>query len=178
MEATYWPSAVQRLGRVGRFEEGTAVIFSRRAFEPYLNGRTVWDRGAFEQGVLRQALLEPSGTMIGGEMFRGDSYAFALIDADTRQACFYDQAIFALFDIDEAIEDWRMLSLPEKREVLRDWRVGRSAAEEILLRDRVFPFWGLLLGSLSLKYERVEYCRENDDGLYVFAGRQYAFERE
>ena len=50
---------------------------------------------------------------------------------------------------------------------------------EILLRDRVFPCWGMLLGSLSVKYEPLEYCREADDGLYVMAGGiQYVFERE
>ena len=178
MEATFWPSAIQRLGRVGRFGAGTAVIFSRRVFEPSLNGRTDWDRTAFEQEVLRQALLEPSEAMIGGEMFRGDSYGFALIDSQTHRPCFYDQSIFALFDIDEAIQDWRLLSPAEKRDVLRGWGVGADAAEEILLRDRVFPFWGLLLGSLRLKYQRMEYCRESDDGLYVSAGRQFVFERE
>ena len=39
-------------------------------------------------------------------------------------------------------------------------------------------FWGLLLGSLRVKYQRVEYCRESDDGLHVSAGRQFVFERE
>ena len=45
---------------------GTAVIFSRGVFGPYLNGRKVWDRTAFEQEVLRQALPSPQ-TGIGGE---------------------------------------------------------------------------------------------------------------
>ncbi len=178
MEATFWPSAIQRLGRVGRFEAGRAVIFSRRVFEPSLHGRTEWDRNDFEQEVLRPALLEPSEAMIGGEMFRGDNYGFALIDSETRRPCFYDQSIFALFDIEDAIEHWRLLSLAEKTDVLRDWGVGANAAEEILLRDRVFPFWGLLLGSLRGKYQRVESCRESDDGLYVSAGRPFVFERE
>jgi len=178
MEATFWPSAVQRLGRVGRFVEGMAVIFSRRVFQPHLNGRTDWDRTAFERAVLKKALLEPSEAMIGGEMFRGDSYGFALIDAGTGRPCFYDQTVFALFEIDEEIGYWRQLSQEEKGEILRDWKVKRDAAEEILLRDRVFPFWGLLRGSLRVKYQRVEDCRESDDGLYVLADRQYVFERE
>ena len=70
--------------------------------------------GRFKQEVFGQALLEPSDVMIGGEMFRGDSYAFALIDVDTGRPCFYDQSIFALFDIDEEIGDWRQLSQREK----------------------------------------------------------------
>jgi CRISPR-associated helicase Cas3 len=178
MEATFWPSAIQRLGRVGRFEEGTAVIFSRRAFEPYLNGRADWDRGDFEQEVLGKALLEPSDVMIGGEMFRGDSCPFALIDADTGRPCFYDQSIFALFDIDEEVGNWRQLSQKEKGQVLSDWGARRDVKEEILLRDRVIPFWGLLRGSLRVKYQRVEYCRENEDGLNVLADRLYFFDRD
>ncbi|MGO8899465.1 MAG: type I-D CRISPR-associated helicase Cas3' [Isosphaeraceae bacterium] len=178
MEATYWPSAIQRLGRVGRFDEGTVVILSRRVFEPYLDGRAIWERTAFEQEVLRQVLLEPSDAMIGGEMFRGDSYAFALIDSESGRPCYYDQTIFALFDIDDEIEHWRLLSLKEKGDVLSEWGVGPDAAEEILLRDRLFPFWGLLLGSLRVKYQRIEYCRESEDGVYISAGRQYCFERK
>ncbi len=178
MEATFWPSAIQRLGRVGRFEAGTAVMFSRGVFGPHLTGRAEWDRTAFEREVLQQALPEPPDAMIGGELFRGDSYGFALIDADSRRPYFYDQSIFALFDIEDAVEVWRQLPPAEKRKELRKWNVTRTEAEEILLRDRVFPFWGVLLGSLRLKYQRVEYCRESEDGLYVLADRRYVFERE
>jgi hypothetical protein len=116
--------------------------------------------------------------MIGGEMFRGDSYPFALVDADTGRPCFYDQSIFALFDIDEEVGDWRLLRVEEKRQILRDWMVKRDAEDEILLRDRVIPFWGLLRGSLRPKYRRVDACRENEDGLTVSAGRLYVFDRE
>jgi hypothetical protein len=180
MEATFWPSAIQRLGRVGRFEAGTALIFSGRTFEPYLKDQSAWDRTDFEREILQQALLEPSEAMIGGEMFRGDSFSFALIDADTHRSYFYDQSIFAMFDIEEAIQDWRLLSLAERREVLRDWDVAPTAAEELLLRDRIFPFWGVLRGSLRVKYQRVGYCRENakEKELHVMADRPYVFERE
>jgi hypothetical protein len=34
-----------------------------------------------------------------------------------------------------------------------------------------------LLGSLRPKYQRVEYCRESEDGLNVLAGSRYLFER-
>jgi hypothetical protein len=177
MEATYWPSAIQRLGRVGRFQPGTVVICSRRAFEPYLRDRTDWDRTEFEQAVLQQALLDPSDSMIGGEMFRGDSAPFALIDAETKRPCFYDQAVFAMFDIQDAIADWRCLSLRDKMEELRDWKVRSDVAEEVLLRDQVFPFWGLLLGTLRSKYQRVEFCRETADGLHIMADQRYVFEK-
>jgi CRISPR-associated helicase Cas3 len=177
-EATFWPSALQRLGRVGRFQPGSAVLFSRRVFGPHLKGQAVWERTEFEREVLRQALLEPFETLIGGEMFRGDSYGFVLVDSETCRPFFYDQSIFAMFDIEDDESAWRLLQLEEKRELLRDWGVAREAAEDVLLRDQVFPFWGVLRGSLRLKYQRVEYCRENEDGLHIFAGRDYMFERE
>ena len=60
-------------------------------------------------------------------MFRGDSHAFVLIDVDTRKPCYYDQTIFALFDVDDAVQDWR-LSLPDKRDALREWRVQPPAS--------------------------------------------------
>jgi CRISPR-associated helicase Cas3 len=177
-EATYWPSGVQRLGRVGRFEQGTVVLFSRRAFEPYLKGRTGWDRTTFEQDVLREALLDPAEMMIGGEMFRGDSYGFVLVDSETSRTYFYDQTIFAMFDIEDDVCDWRLLNLQEKRDLLCEWNVTSEAAENILLRDQVFPFWGLLCGRLRVKYQRVEYCKATDDGLYIQADRLFVFERE
>ena len=55
-------------------------------------------------------------------MFRGDSHAFVLIDVDTRKPCYYDQTIFALFDVDDAVQDWRLLSLSDK-----EGRVARVA---------------------------------------------------
>ena len=178
MEASWcWPSAIQRLGRVGRFQPGTAVICSRRIFEPYLGNRTVWDRDDFEETVLKNALLDPSETLIGGEMFRGDSYAFALVDSETRRAYFYDQSIFAMFEIEESIDDWRLLSVNEKERELCDWHLDADVRAEILLRDQVFPFWGVLRGRLRVRYQRVEVCRETDDGLYVLAGCRFLFEK-
>lgn len=177
-EATYWPSAGQRLGRVGRFQGGSVVLFSRRAFEPHLKGQIEWDRTAFEREVLREALLEPSESMIGGEMFRGDSYGFILVESETSRPYFYDQTIFAMFDIEDEVCDWRLMEVRDKKEVLEEWGVAKEAAENILLRDQIFPFWGLLRGTLRVKYQRVEYCKETEDGLHIFADRVYLFERE
>ena len=110
-------------------------------------------------------------------MFRGDSAAFVLIDAETKRPVFYDQSVFAMFEIHEAVSDWRCLSQGEKMDELRDWRVNPEVAEQILLRDHVFPFWGLLLGTLRTKYERVESCRETPDGLHIVADQRYVFEK-
>ena len=177
MEAACWPSAIQRMGRVGRFQPGTVLICSRRAFEPYLGERTVWERDEFEPTVLKSALLDPSATLIGGEMFRGDSYAFALVDSETGRAYFYDQSIFAMFEIEEAINDWRLLSVREKDGELSDWNLNPQVSADILLRDQVFPFWGVLRGRLRVKYQRVECCRETEDGLHIFAGKPFFFDR-
>jgi CRISPR-associated helicase Cas3 len=174
-EATYWPSAIQRLGRVGRQCNGTAVIFSRRAFDPYLKDSLIWDRTDFEQQVLMQALNDPKETLIGGEMFRGDSYPFVLIEKDSRTPLFYDQSIFAMYTIDDFEPDWRVVEFAERREVLQDWRVSKQNIDEILLRDKVFPFWGALRGRLRPDYCRVEYCRETQDSLEVFADQSYVF---
>jgi len=127
--------------------------------------------------VLKSALLDPSETLIGGEMFRGDSYAFALVDSETGRACFYDQSIFAVFEIGEAINDWRLLSTIEKERELSDWRMSANVNAEILLRDQVFPFWGVLRGKLRVKYQRVECCRETEDGLHIFAGKLFVFDK-
>lgn len=173
-EAAYWPSAIQRLGRVGRHCEGTAVIFSRRVFDPFLRERKEWDRTDFEQQVLCQALLKPAEGMIGGEMFRGDSYNFALFDTETRRPKYYDESIFAMYDIEYPIQEWRDLDSNEKREELRDLGLTGHYVDEVLLRDKVFPFWGVVSGRLRPDYVQV-YATERRDELEIRADQSYFF---
>src|SRR5439155_26777134 len=106
-----------------------AVLLSRLGLDPYLKGRTEWDRTTFEQEVHREALLEPSEATIGGEMFRGDSYGFVLLEAETSRPFFYDQTSFARFDIEDEVCDWRLLEIRGKRDALREWGVAAERAE-------------------------------------------------
>lgn len=174
-EATYWPSAIQRLGRVGRHCDGSAVIFSRQVFESALGAKFDWDRTEFEEKVLKEALREPQAGMVGGEMFRGDSYPFAIIDVDTGDAKFYDETIFSMFKITDAVDDWRSLDLTGKSEALRELGCRRDLIDGILLRDRVFPFLGALKGSLRPDYVQV-YAKERDDEVEIIADQSYFFE--
>ena len=178
-EATFWPSSIQRLGRVGRHAPGTVILCSSRAFEPHLKDIVSWDRTEFEDRVMKAALRDPVNAVVAGEMFRGDSYPFCLIEAETGRPIYYDQSVFAMFDVEpgSVVAEWRVLDECEKREELRELRVSREVADDILLRDSIFPFWGIMRGALRLNYQRLEACTETADSLHIIADRTYVFEK-
>lgn len=177
-EATYWPSAIQRLGRAGRFCPGKIVIFSKQRFFDSVGDKSDWTRDDFEKQALMESLREPSDSLIGGEMFRGDSYAFVLVEAEKRKSIYYDQSIFAMYEVFDSVRNWANLELVDKQEVLREWRVSPEQINEILLRDKVVPLVGALKGRLRDEYIRVEYCVEKDDAIELFAGEPYVFEKK
>ncbi len=156
-EASYWTSAVQRLGRVGRDCPGEVVLFTRKRLSPFLKDRSVLTRDDLEQNILQSALKESIGTMVSGEMFRGDSYPFLLIDKKNKIPMPYSEALFAMFDIeDDFISNWRKIYEKEKRDNLKsDYGISDEAIKDILLRDKIFPFCGVVSGRLRTEYDNV-----------------------
>ncbi|NLI75619.1 MAG: type I-D CRISPR-associated helicase Cas3' [Candidatus Riflebacteria bacterium] len=172
-EAAFWTSAIQRLGRVGRREPGQAILLTRRNLEPYLGGRSCFDRGQFEREVLQEGLGERMGgtSLVAGEMFRGDSRPFLVVDHRTHDLFPYTEAVFSMFEIEPSFcQNWRRLTMAEKKGCLREEFEARSEQiDEVLLRDRLIPFWGVVTGRLRQTYEPV-FAQEAEGGLQIRVG--------
>ncbi len=180
-EASYWTSAVQRIGRVGRLMDGEAVLLTRKRLSPFLKDKVSLSRTELEQDVLRPALRESMGSMVSGEMFRGDSYPFLVIDKIDGLVMPYSQAIFSMFDIDDNfVTNWQRLDYRQKKELLRDdFRLSTETIDDILIRDSIFPFWGVVSGRLKSEYENV-ITELTDNELIVrlnSSGKSYYFDR-
>jgi len=178
-EASYWTSAVQRLGRVGRLERGEVVLLSRKRLTPFLGNRNSLTRVELEQDVLKNALKEASGAMVSGEMFRGDSYPFIVIDKKNNLVMPYTEAIFCMFDIDDDfIQNWQKMDLHQKRGLLKEYGLSHEKIEDILLRDRLFQFWGVVKGQLKSEYENIT-VKHEDSNLIIYlsnSGKHYYFD--
>lgn len=178
-EASYWTSAIQRIGRVGRKSPGNVYIFTNRDLRPYINGNNI-TRDEFEKGIIKEALRDPIGKLVAGEMFRGDSYSFILQDVSTDQVIVYSEPLFAMYEIEDKEDEWRtsLFSFDDKRELLKDWGVKKDKIDEILLYDKVFPLWGAVRGRLRGEYQNIEVEYEEDskelqitsDKTYIFYG--------
>lgn len=179
-EAAYWTSAVQRLGRVGRLEPGKAVLLTKKRFAPYLKGRVEIERADLEQDVLKRVLSESIGAMVSGEMFRGDSYPFLVVDQLNNFVFPYTEAAFAMFEIkDDFVSNWQLLNLNQKSEILKnDYKLKDNQIEAILLYDRIFPFWGIIKGELKNKYDNINTKLINNELVIQVggSGRPYYFE--
>lgn len=179
-EVSYWTSAIQRIGRVGRKCDGKVIIFTNKNFAPYLNKEEL-DRDEFENMVLKEALKDPSDKMIAGEMFRGDSYNFLILDEESKQEHIYSEALFAMFAITDKIDDWRQLDFEGKKDALEYMDIHKNR-KEYLLHDKIFPFWGIVRGKLKNKYSRVNaiysesdnelIVTDSDDNSYTFYDNQ------
>lgn len=180
-EASAWASAVQRIGRSGRFEPATVHLITRTRFRDLLDDRPEIGRSEFENSILREVYpySDPGELAEASEMFRGDSYPFALYDADTRDVYFGSEAFFSRYDILEYCDCWRCLKPPEKARELRYILDDEQHVEEILLRDRVFPLWSVLKGRLADRYERgtARYRPEHRE-LYVTPGSLVFYEED
>ncbi len=176
-EASYWTSAIQRVGRVGRKSDGKVIIFTKNDFTPFLKRITEQSisRDYFENEILKKGLNDPIGGLVSGVMFRGDSYNFVIQDMNTMDIFPYSEALFAMFEIDDLIDDWKTLTSKEKRECLEDWEFG-GKIDEILLYDKIQPFWGVLKGRLKDNYTRVTVKYEKEDNeLYIEADETFIF---
>lgn len=174
-ESSYWPNAIQRLGRVGRHGPGKAYLLTAVRFDPVWKelGPTC-SRTDFEQKGMMRVLRDPKHEVIHGNMFRGDSQTFVLLnlgaDDESRRIVIYDESVFSMFDIQDFCENWRKLGgWNEKREVLRKYRFPEDRIREILLKDLVFPFRGLLVGKLRSWYRPIAVRNLGEDGVVIRA---------
>lgn len=175
-EVSYWTSAIQRIGRVGRKDRGKVIIFTRRDFGPYLESKTFFSRDTFEDDILKEVLKDPVDKLISSEMFRGESFNFILLDEELKKIYYYSKALFAMYEIAEAIDDWKILEIASKKELLSDWGIPKETITEIMLYDRIFPFWGLVKGTLRNKYVPItsKYDKEEQE-LYIVSDENYVF---
>ncbi|NPV14976.1 type I-D CRISPR-associated helicase Cas3' [candidate division WOR-3 bacterium] len=177
-EASYWTSAIQRLGRVGRKEAGTAVLLTAKDLRPYIKGKKNWERTSFEKEVLKEAFPNPREDLVFGDCFRGKNFNFLLFDTELNKYFIYHEALFSMYDIDDDYEyEWQRKSQDEKGETLREFRIPESEWETILLRDKLFPFWGVLTGKLAREYSsrpNVVYD-EGRNELRILAKDHYVF---
>lgn len=174
-EVSYWTSAIQRIGRVGRRSKGDVFIFTNRDFAPYIKGAMV-PRDYFESEMLKKALRDPIGKLVSGEMFRGDSYNFVLKDIETKKVIIYSETLFAMYDIEDCEREWKILGIRDKREALEDFGLYKQEIERILLHDKILPLWGAVKGRLKDVYSdvKVKHDRE-EDILYIIADEIHEF---
>ena len=161
-ESRYWASAIQRLGRVGRFCDGIVHFLTNIDFNPYLETKDIWDRSEFENKVLRKALKDSDIADSTGMAFRGDNYNFLLHDVGNNEWYFYNESLFSMYSVEDLVDDWRTLSYNSKRECLLNKKYPAEQIDTFLLRDKVFPFWGIIEGKLQNDYSKI-YPRYNPE---------------
>jgi len=172
-EVSYWTSAIQRIGRVGRKSEGKVIILTDRDFTPYIDEKNRLSRDEFEKEILMKVLRDPVGIRVAGEMFRGDSYNFILIDKDTGEVFPYSQSIFAMYEVENVIDDWKIMPYSEKVKTLRNCGIrNREKLEELLLYDKLFPFWGVVEGRLGDYYYRVTTSYDPETKELMVSGKE------
>lgn len=159
-EAAFWTAAIQRIGRVGRAEPGEVFLLTRnRDVSCRVGDRTSLTRWELEEEVLKASLKERFGNTVSGEMFRGDSFPFLVVDSRSKEPTPYTEAVFSMFQIDKSnlCRNWRKLERQEKRECLtQDFGMTREKVEDLLLHDHLIPFWGVVSGELREKYVQVK----------------------
>ena len=178
-EASYWTSAIQRIGRVGRFCNGNVVVLTTKNMEPFMSSKSNISRDELENEILKSALKDIKMTHVSGDMFRGDSYPFLVYDLDSGILSNYTDSIFAMYEPQRWIDDWQSFSLQEKKRQLEKYITSEEVITDILLRDKLFPFWGIIEGRLRDKYEKIS-VHAKDDELTIFcegSNMRFDFER-
>jgi CRISPR-associated endonuclease/helicase Cas3 len=182
-EAQVWTSAIQRLGRVGRHSPGIVVMMTRKAdVETLIAGRTEFGRTQFEREILFEALNDPRAEHETGHSFRGQNYNFLLIDQELRRHFVYHERLFCLYDVDDSCYEgeWQNLRDSEKEKALREFGIPQSEWKELLIRDRLFPFWGIVRGRLRKdKYffanDMFYYPNPDRNELHVLKPKRFVF---
>jgi len=177
-EVDNWVSAIQRIGRVGRETEGKVFLLTRSydLIQSVKDGET-YERDEFEK-ILKQNLSEPDKDMIANELFRGESFNFLIFDRGIREIYPYSEQIFSMYYIDEphATE-----SSTEFKEELRDLAItaqlNNNKVKELLVRDKVSPFFGILYGNLRKYYSELEYEKINKNEIKILKPQLLSFRR-
>lgn len=151
-ETSYWPSAIQRLGRVGRKEDGKVVILTRKDFGPYIKDIKEIEREQFES-ILKEVLNDPKEEVGDENSFRGESFKFILYDLDLKEPFIYNENLFAMYEIVDFIDDWQEKNDEEKMELLKSFNISYKKVEELLIYDKIFPIWGILEGKIKNEYD-------------------------
>lgn len=154
-ESRYWTSAIQRLGRVGRFSDGIVHFLTRVDFTPYLKSKTIWDRTEFEIEILKEALKDPDEAISTGLTFRKESYNFLLHDMDNNEWYSYNESLFSMYEVRNLIDDWKTKNPKSKARLLLEMGMPPENIDRILLRDIVFPYWGVIEGHLKNDYSKI-----------------------
>lgn len=154
-ESSNWASAIQRIGRVGRMRyQSHKDIYANKGYvNLFVNSRDTYNRlktivsvsrGSFEK-TLQETLPDPAEAMVGGELFRGESHSFILIDRYLPKPVVYSEAIFSMYDVDESRCKNFWGDEQEKTEILREAGIrNKGLTKELILRDRLFPIWGIV----------------------------------
>jgi CRISPR-associated helicase Cas3 len=181
-EASDWASAIQRIGRVGRMSYLSDKDISKNVGFVYLfvNSRdtsnrfgkeTQLSRDSFES-ILQDALPDPGREMIGGELFRGESYNFILVDKYIGKPVVYSEAIFSMYELIESQCRNFWGADEEKAEILRDVGIqDKNLINEVILRDKLFPIWGVIVSEgLRDTYVRILEVRKEKkpEGITVY----------
>ena len=166
-EASNWASAIQRIGRVGRLQyssnnhpdmnKGNVCLFvnSRDTFNRFEMEKRL-PRKRFEN-ALQETLPNPDSDFVSGEMFRGESYDFILIDKFIPKPVIYSETIFAMYNVDEQQCKDFYGSDEDKRGILRKEGIkDKNLIEEIIWRDKLSTIWGIVVSvGLADKYDRI-----------------------
>lgn len=178
-EASYWTSAIQRIGRAGRFCKSDVIVLTTKNIRPYLQDKLCLSRDELENDILKAALKDINMTHVCGDMFRGDSYPFLVYDMDSKRMSSYTESIFAMYEPCKWIYDWQSLDLSEKKDLLGQYDNSEENITNILLKDRLFPFWGIIEGRLRNKYEKI-YLHTDNEELTIYcenSNMEYIFEK-
>ena len=174
-ESSNWANAIQRIGRVGRMpylsdndmeaNRGYVFLFinSRDTFNQ-MGKSNRFSRYNFEK-VLQDTLPDPQAQMIGGELFRGDSYSFILIDRHLDNPVVYSHAIFSIYEVNESQIRNFLGSESEKKDLLKDSGIeDEGLIDEFILRDKLVPIWGIVISDgLRNKYDRILKIKKDVD---------------
>lgn len=166
-EASDWASAIQRIGRVGRMPylpdkdiaENKGYVYlivnSRTAFNRF-GKETQLSRDLFES-ILQATLSDPAREMTGGELFRGESYNFILVDKYLDRPVIYSEAIFSMYEITESQCRNFWGDDKEKTRSLKDVGVqDQYLLDRFLLHDKLFPIWGIIVSDgMREAYDRI-----------------------
>jgi CRISPR-associated helicase Cas3 len=176
-EGSSWTTAIQRLGRVGRKKPGKAILLSNRSFEPFKPEKENLPRSKFES-ILREYLPDPRSDWTSGELFRGDAPSFLLITKNG-DSYVYGPGILSMYEIVEY--DYAPKNEKSLEKILRDFRIRESDIPWVKLKNKLFPFAGVLMGlRLRDKYIPVKSVEQSVDEWLIRLenGELYRFEKE
>ncbi|MBC7248084.1 MAG: type I-D CRISPR-associated helicase Cas3' [Actinobacteria bacterium] len=139
-EGSSWTAAIQRLGRVGRLRPGQALLLSDRSFKPYRPERDEIPRVEFER-ILREYLPDPCQDWTSGELFRGDTPSFLLVDP--RGDCYiYGPGIFSMYEVEDKDDIPR--DADDLVRLLHEFGVRDEDIPAVMMRVALFPVAGIV----------------------------------